>query len=58
MEYIAQVRVQHAKELLVYTDKSIGQISDETGFQDSSYFSVVFKKYENVTPGEYRKIKV
>lgn len=58
MEYLAQVRVQHAKELLVYTDKSIGQISDETGFQDSSYFSVVFKKYENVTPGEYRKIKV
>lgn len=57
MEYVAQVRVQHAKDLLVYTDKSIGEISDETGFQDSSYFSVVFKKYENVTPGEYRKSK-
>lgn len=57
MEYLAQVRVQHAKDLLVYTDKSIGEISDETGFQDSSYFSVVFKKYENVTPGEYRRTK-
>lgn len=58
MEYLAQVRIQYAKDLLVYSDKSIGQISDETGFQDSSYFSVVFKRYENVTPGEYRKIKV
>lgn len=58
MEYLAQVRVQHAKELLVYSEKSIGQISDATGFQDSSYFSVVFRRYENMTPGEYRKIKV
>ncbi|MDO4944987.1 MAG: AraC family transcriptional regulator [Ruminococcus sp.] len=58
MEYLAQVRIAHAKDLLVYSDKSIGEICEETGFQDSSYFSVVFKKYENVTPGEYRKIKV
>lgn len=58
MEYLAQVRVQHAKDLLVYSDRSIAEISAETGFQDSSYFSVVFKKYENVSPGEYRKIKV
>lgn len=58
MEYLAQVRVQHAKDLLVYSDKTIGEISDEVGFQDGSYFSVVFKRYENMTPGEYRKIKV
>lgn len=57
MEYISKVRVMHAKELLDYTDKTITQISNETGFQDSSYFSVVFKRYENVTPGEYRKIR-
>ena len=58
MEYLAQVRVQHAKDLLVYSNKTIGEISDETGFQDGSYFSVVFKRYENMTPGEYRRIKV
>ena len=58
MEYLAQVRVQHAKDLLVYSNKTIGEISDETGFQDGSYFSVVFKRYENMTPGDYRRIKV
>lgn len=58
MEYLAQVRVQHAKDLLVYSNKTIGEISDETGFQNGSYFSVVFKRYENMTPGEYRRIKV
>lgn len=54
MEYLAQYRVAQAKDLLVQTNKPICEISDEVGFQDSSYFSVVFKKYEKMTPGEYR----
>lgn len=54
MEYLTQVRLAHAKDMLTYSDKTISEISDETGFQDSSYFSVVFKKHENMTPGEYR----
>ena len=58
MEYLAQVRVQHAKDLLVYSNKTIGEISDETGFQDGSYFSEVFKRYENMPTGEYRRLKV
>lgn len=54
MEYLAKVRLQHAKEMLVYSEKSISEIARATGFPDSSYFSVMFKKHEGITPGEYR----
>lgn len=54
MEYLAKLRIRHAKELLVYSEKSIAEIAEETGFVDNSYFTVVFKKYEGMTPGEYR----
>ena len=54
MEYLAKVRIQHAKEMLVYSEKNIAEIAEASGFPDSSYFSVIFKKHENVTPGEYR----
>lgn len=54
IEYLTKVRLQHAKEQLIYSPKSIGEISLDTGFPDSSYFTVVFKKYEKTTPGEYR----
>ena len=57
MEYLAKVRIQHAKEMLVYSDKSISEIAAAAGFPDSSYFSVMFKKNEGITPGEYRSMK-
>lgn len=54
MEYLTKVRIQHAKEALIYSPKSIGEIAVDMGFPDASYFSVVFKKQEKITPGEYR----
>ena len=54
MEYLAKVRIQHAKEMLVFSDKSISEIAETVGFPDSSYFSAVFKKYEHIPPVEYR----
>ena len=57
MEYLAKVRIQHAKEMLVYSEKNISEIARAAGFPDNSYFSALFKKYEGTTPGEYRGIK-
>lgn len=57
MEYLAKVRIQHAKEMLVYSEKNISEIAKATGFPDNSYFSALFKKYEGITPGEYRGVK-
>ena len=54
MEYLTKVRIQHAKEMLVYSEKNIADIAKAAGFPDNSYFSAQFKKYEGITPGEYR----
>lgn len=56
MEYITKVRLRNAKELLSYADMTISQIAQATGFKEMSYFSGVFKKYEHISPTEYRKI--
>lgn len=54
-EYIILYRVQKSKELLL-TNRSmpIKEVAVNCGFQDVSYFCSVFKKYEFVTPTEFR----
>lgn len=48
MEYLTKVRIQHAKEQLIYSPKTIGEIAVDTGFPDSSYFAVVFKSRKSL----------
>lgn len=55
VEYISKKRIQSAKNLLLTTDKTIGEIAAEVGYRDTSYFGALFRKCENMTPGEYRK---
>ena len=54
-DLLAGMRVDKARELLVMTEKSLVEISFETGFNDQSYFTKVFQKYTGKTPGEYRR---
>jgi len=53
-EYLAQVRLKKAKQQLRMSAETIDRIATATGFKSGSYFSAVFKKYEGVTPSEYR----
>lgn len=53
--YVMNVRITHAKELLRFSSYNMEQIALEIGINDSNYFSRVFKKIEGVTPSEYRK---
>ncbi len=55
MEYIAKRRIQVAKELLSNTNTSVEIIAEETGFCTSSYFCKLFKRYEGMTPTQFRK---
>ncbi len=55
MEYIAKRRIQAAKELLTETRMSIEEIVEQTGFCDSSYFCKLFRRYEGITPTQFRK---
>ena len=54
MEYAAKRRIQEAKALLMGTDKSIEEISEEVGFGSESYFCKLFKRYEGMTPTDFR----
>lgn len=54
-QYIREVRINTAKEMLTNTSKSIKEISHELGFENKDYFYTVFKKVTGVTPICYKK---
>ena len=54
-EYIRDLRVEAAKELLKNTDEPISSVAEKVGYTDSNYFTKVFKKYTHKTPLEWRK---
>lgn len=53
--YIQYVRIEHAKELLQNTSMSVMSVSEKCGFEDSNYFSVVFKRIMGCSPNSYTK---
>lgn len=53
-EYIHRVRLDRAKQLLADTDDTIAQIGEIVGYNSPHNFSRVFKRYEQVTPTQYR----
>ena len=53
-QYVIAYRIKYAKSLLRYTDRSIQDIADATGFTDASYFTKSFKAQFGITPKEYR----
>lgn len=56
-DYITKIRIEHAKADLVSSGKSVKHIAEENGFVNSNVFIRNFKRYEGMTPGEYRKEK-
>lgn len=56
--YLVMVRMKKAKALIQNTNMKISEISKQTGYSGTSYFTAAFKKYTGITPSEYRaKIK-
>jgi AraC-like DNA-binding protein len=53
-EYILNEKIKRAKKLLLNPKNKIASICSETGFQDVNYFTRLFKKFEGVTPHQYR----
>lgn len=56
--YLTMIRLQKAKELLESTQLKSYEIAFQVGYDNPSYFSKIFKKYEDLTPNEYRNIKL
>ncbi len=53
--YVLELRINHAKQLLRFSDHSLEQIAAICGFYDLSYFSRKFKKAEGISPSAFRK---
>lgn len=53
-DYLANLRMEKAKELLKAGDMKIREISLAVGYEDDRVFLRRFKKYTGMTPGEYR----
>jgi len=49
-QYVIQLRIKKALNLILNTDKSICDISLEVGYEDIHYFSRLFKKKTGYTP--------
>ncbi len=54
-DYIAAIRLEKAKELLLTTQLPVREIALQLGYANETGIIRLFKKYENTTPGEYRQ---
>lgn len=54
VEYLNEIRIEKAKELLKDNKYKTYEVAELVGIQDPHYFSKIFKKYVNMTPTEYK----
>lgn len=54
-DYLLQVRISHAKELLRFSQMSVEEVGEHCGITPLYYFSRIFKQAEGISPREYRK---
>lgn len=54
-EFLVQVRLNAAKQLLQDTDLSVGTVALSCGFHSQSYFADCFRRREGVSPREFRR---
>lgn len=54
-EYIQLKMIEAAKEQLLHPDKTVSEVAYRLGFQYPQHFVRFFKKYEGLTPGQYKQ---
>lgn len=53
-QYITDIRMEYARQLLDRSDRSIVEIAEDAGFYDPAHFSRAFKRHFAMTPTQYR----
>jgi YesN/AraC family two-component response regulator len=56
VEYIQKIRIQNACRLLKETNYTVREVSNQVGYEDSKFFTELFKRYTGHTPGAHRKL--
>lgn len=57
VEYLTEVRMEKARELLLCSSLKIAEIAYKVGYNDPQYFSYLFRKYNYCSPKEFRHRK-
>jgi AraC-like DNA-binding protein len=53
-QYLLELRLVRARNLLTQTAQSVKEIAEQVGFEDEHYFCRFFKVKEGMTPGQWR----
>lgn len=53
-QYVIELRIRHAKNLLLNSKLSLMAVCEESGFQDQSYFTKIFREKVGSSPGKWR----
>lgn len=56
IQYLTRYRISKAKELLTISELTVSEVAEAVGYQDSFYFSRVFKNSTKMSPSQYRKV--
>ncbi|MFW5438262.1 helix-turn-helix domain-containing protein [Paenibacillus apiarius] len=54
IQYLTQIRIKEAKELLLASDATLEEIAIRVGYPDKYYFSRIFKKHTGTSPIQFR----
>lgn len=54
-DYLTDLRLSYAKDLICSTNHSIEEIAERSGFKNGKSFSRLFRQREGITPYRYRK---
>lgn len=55
VEYMNELRIKAAKKLMEKEGITIKEVAEQVGFTSDIHFIRIFKKYENITPGVYKR---
>ncbi len=55
VQYLNELRIDHAKKMLLETTEEISAVCEKCGFNDQSYFTKVFRSYTGVPPLKFRQ---
>ena len=57
MQYITNLRITNAMNLIENTDYNISQVAEAVGYDNPAYFRRLFHKHTGMSPSEYKKHK-
>ncbi|WP_069998551.1 helix-turn-helix domain-containing protein [Cellulosilyticum sp. I15G10I2] len=57
-DYINEIRIEEGKKLLISSNLTVKEIAVEVGYSNHQSFERYFKKYNDLAPGQYRKLNV